>query len=71
MPTTKAAFTRWSAEKSADENWPAHLRDKAERVRLALATLDQKAAEHAPIIKTKTAKDIAAFAAAYADFKAL
>lgn len=70
IPQTAKEFDRWVVEKSTAEGWPIELLNQAERVSLALGTLDQKAAEQGSILKTEAAKDVKAFADAYAAFKA-
>src|ERR1041385_7264311 len=67
LPRTIRAFERWG-----DENhhaWPEPLRVAADRALLTLKSMDQPAFAKSEVLQRESAKDLQAFAVAYAEWK--
>jgi hypothetical protein len=60
-------FDRWMAETSTD--WPQSLKDAGQRALLTLKSLDQPNAHKSAAFMEASRQDLAAFAAAYAEWK--
>lgn len=62
-------FSRWLAEQDQSA-WPDKLKVSAERALLTLKSLDQRDVHKSESLMEESRKDLAAFAAAYAEWRA-
>lgn len=69
IPVKPREFERWVWDRTAVEPWPRELQDVAVRAILTLKSMDQPAFAKSEVLQRESAKDLQAFAEAYAEWK--